>query len=78
MNIKHGGKRAGAGRPLKHDKKILIALRLSPEIVDWLRSQDKPQAYIVENALNRLRLEIEQHECPFCGVVGEGCDCAPF
>ena len=56
-----GGSRKGAGRKpgtIKPDKKIQIGTRLSLDVVEWLRSQDRPIAQIIERL---VRQEIERH-----------------
>lgn len=45
---KHGGARPGAGRkPLGPQKRVMVALRLPPDVASWLRSQPESQADIV-------------------------------
>jgi len=46
-----GGKRKGAGRKPKADKKISYATKLRPDIVGWLKAQEN-QALEIETALD--------------------------
>ena len=44
-----------AGRPKKDDKKIMVCVKLPPDIVEWLRSQGKSQSVLIEEALRKGR-----------------------
>jgi len=58
MNNKptQGGKRSGAGRPAKADKKRTVSLKLSVETAEFLASLPKMQrADWVESAINQFR-----------------------
>lgn len=46
-----GGKRQGAGRKPKPDKKIKYATKLRPDQIAWLRQQQN-QAETIETALD--------------------------
>jgi uncharacterized protein (DUF4415 family) len=50
---KMGGSRPGAGRhkAKEQDKKIMISVRLDPDIVEWLRGQDCSQSESIETAI---------------------------
>lgn len=43
---KHGGKRKGAGRRLDPDKRIMVAVRLPPDLVEKLRKVEDQTALI--------------------------------
>lgn len=56
-----GGKRKGAGRPLKPDKKIPYATKLRPDQVAWLRAQKRGWAAqfferVIDLAMKREKL----------------------
>ena len=54
MTSKHGGKRAGAGRPASRgERKQTTSMRLSPEVLAYLRQSDGSVADVVEDALRR-------------------------
>jgi uncharacterized protein (DUF4415 family) len=42
------------GRPCKLDKKKAIGLKLSPDVVEWLNSQEIPKAQIIEREIRKL------------------------
>ncbi len=44
-----GGKRSGSGR--KPEGKIQVSYKLAPDVVDFLRSNDKPASQLIENAV---------------------------
>lgn len=48
-----GGRREGAGRPSIDPRlfKIPVGYKLPRWMVDWLRSQEVPAAYLIEDAL---------------------------
>lgn len=55
----HGGKRTpgpgkSLGRPPKADAKVAVSVRLSPDVVAYLRSQEN-QSAAVEEALRRSK-----------------------
>lgn len=43
---KHGGKRKGAGRPVEEIKRVMIAVRLPPDLVEKLRKVEDQTALI--------------------------------
>ena len=51
MVANHGGKRAGAGRPVTDNAKVAVTVRLPSWLVDWLRGQADSQAVQIERAL---------------------------
>lgn len=55
MELKHGGKRAGAGRTRSDSSKKMVSFRLAPDVIDYLNSADKPKAQVVEEALRDHR-----------------------
>lgn len=44
-----GGKRAGSGR--KPEGKIQVSYKLAPDVVEFLRSNEKPASQLIENAV---------------------------
>lgn len=48
-----------AGRPIKENKKIMISVKLPPDIIKWLRSQEKSQAVLIEKGLRKLINQFE-------------------
>ena len=44
---------AGAGRPNQHQigKKKMVAVRLRPDLAQWLREQPESQSILIEQAL---------------------------
>jgi len=59
--LKHGGKREGAGRPEKENKKISYATKLRPDQIEWLRTQANA-AKILEEMIDK-RIEDSVHSC---------------
>lgn len=53
----HGGRREGAGRPKlpEPEKRVMVALRLRPDLAQWLRDQPESQAATVERLLEEAR-----------------------
>jgi len=53
----HGGRREGAGRPKlpESQKRVMVALRLRPDLVQWLREQPDSQTATVERLLEEAR-----------------------
>lgn len=49
-----GGKREGAGRPKSDNKRVMVALRLPPDVVEFLKVQGESQSVVVENAIRLL------------------------
>lgn len=47
---KHGGKRKGAGRHLDPDKRVMVAVRLPPDLVERLRKVED-QTKLIESLL---------------------------
>lgn len=45
----HGGTRKGAGR--KPEGKIQVTYKLAPDVVDFLRGNEKPASQLIENAV---------------------------
>ncbi|EDS6807061.1 hypothetical protein AZH90_004330 [Salmonella enterica subsp. enterica serovar Legon] len=72
-----GGKRAGAGRPAKEDKRrrIVTSVRLEPWLLNWLKSQEETSTQLIERALigfYGLTLptdsdDVEERYCSECG-----------
>lgn len=56
----HGGKRPGSGR--KNEGKVQVCYRLAPDVVEFLRSNERPASRIIEDAVReyaaRQRKEI--------------------
>lgn len=52
----HGGAREGSGRKPKENKKIIKAVRLSPEILESIQKlyPNRTLSSIIEEALNKL------------------------
>ena len=49
---KRGGARPGAGRPtLGAQKRVMLAVRLPPDVVEWLRAQPESQGAMMERLL---------------------------
>ena len=49
---KRGGARPGAGRPtLGAQKRVMLAVRLPPDLVELLRAHPESQSVVVERAL---------------------------
>jgi uncharacterized protein (DUF4415 family) len=49
-----GGARPGSGRPVLGDqKRIMVAVRLPPDVAEWLRGQDESQSKLIERVLRR-------------------------
>lgn len=46
---KKGGARKGAGR--KSEGKIQVTYKLAPDVVDFLRENEKPASQLIENAI---------------------------
>lgn len=54
MNTERGGARPGAGRkPLGDQKRVMVAVRLPPDVVEWLRAQDESQSVVLERLLRK-------------------------
>jgi len=56
-----GGKRAGAGRPPSPNKKQTIAIRLSPDLIAWLKAQENSAGSIIEGYL-RNQIVIDDYK----------------
>ena len=52
-----GGARKGAGRKPMPDaqKRVLVAVRLQPDTVAWLRAQPESQSALIERLLTKER-----------------------
>tara|TARA_R110002060_G_scaffold75574_2_gene85331 strand:- start:657 stop:839 length:183 start_codon:yes stop_codon:yes gene_type:complete len=50
-----GGKRDGAGRPREINKKILTAVRLPPDLLEWINQQNGSKASIIIKAIESFR-----------------------
>ena len=46
-----GGKRAGSGR--KPEGKIQVSYKLATDVVEFLRSNEKPASQLIENAVRK-------------------------
>ena len=48
-----GGKRKGAGRPAlpEEKKKVAINVKLPPDIIAWMNTQDLSRAVLIEKAV---------------------------
>jgi len=46
---KKGGARKGAGRPAQG--KVSVGYKLAPDVVEFLRSSEKPASVLIENAV---------------------------
>lgn len=48
-----GGKRTGAGRPAKEDKRrrVVTSVRLEPWLLSWLKKQGETSTQLIERAL---------------------------
>ncbi len=56
MVLDHGGKRDGAGRkPARGVRKETLALRVTPDIKQFLAEQDDSASNVVEDAIRRTR-----------------------
>ena len=50
----HGGARPNAGRPaLGEQKRVMVAVRLPPDVAEWLRGQEESQSKLIERVLRR-------------------------
>lgn len=56
---KRGGARPGSGRKPSPNKKIQVATRLSPEVVEILRNSDIPIAQYIELAVIGLNEKLK-------------------
>jgi hypothetical protein len=64
-NTKHGGKRSGAGRSVKTDKKVLIAVRLPSDTVSWLRSCPLSQSEMIDKCIRLYRFNDKEIQIEF-------------
>ena len=55
--MNHGGARKNSGRkPLpEREKRVLVAVRLPPDVVAWLRSQPESQSALIERLVRKER-----------------------
>ena len=52
MTTQKGGARPGSGRKqLGDDKRVMVAVRLPPDIAEWLRAQPESQSRLIERLL---------------------------
>jgi hypothetical protein len=53
----HGGARKNAGRkPLpEREKRVMVAVRLPPDIVAWMRAQPESQSALIERLVRKER-----------------------
>lgn len=50
---KHGGKRPRSGR--KNEGKVQVCYRLAPDVVEFLRRNERPASRIIEDAVRKYR-----------------------
>ena len=53
----HGGKREGAGRKEKQDKKVSLNIKIKPENLDWLNKNIKNKSKFIDDLI-----EIEKNK----------------
>lgn len=53
-NPNYGGARPGAGR--KSEGKIMVSYKLAPDVVQFLKSQDRPASQIIEEAVRKVNM----------------------
>lgn len=53
--LNRGGKREGAGRPKKINKKVLTAVRLPPDLLEWISQQNGSKASVIIKAIESFR-----------------------
>ena len=53
----HGGKRPGSGR--KNEGKVQVCYRLAPDVVEFLRSNERPASRIIEDAVRSYKKILE-------------------
>jgi hypothetical protein len=53
----HGGRREGAGRPKlpESQKRVMVSLRLRPDLAQWLREQPESQTATMDRLLEEAR-----------------------
>jgi uncharacterized protein (DUF4415 family) len=53
----HGGARKNAGRkPLpEREKRVMVAVRLPPDVVAWMRAQPESQSALIERLVQKER-----------------------
>ena len=53
----HGGKRPGSGR--KNEGKVQVCYRLAPDVVEFLRNNERPASRIIEDAVRIYKNNVE-------------------
>ena len=53
----HGGKRPGSGR--KNEGKVQVCYRLAPDVVGFLRGNERPASRIIEDAVRSYKKFLE-------------------
>lgn len=48
-----GGRRPGSGR--KNEGKVQVCYRLAPDVVEFLRNNERPASRIIEDAVRKYR-----------------------
>ena len=49
----HGGKRQGSGR--KNEGKMQVCYRLAPDVVEFMRHNERPASRIIEDAVRKYK-----------------------
>jgi hypothetical protein len=57
-----GGRRPGAGRPAKENKRVQLSISVAPETRDWLRDQSAEQGVTIGRIVE-VCIESFKEEC---------------
>jgi hypothetical protein len=57
-----GGRRPGAGRPTKENKRVQLSISVAPETRDWLRDQSAEQGETIGRIVD-MCIESFKDEC---------------
>ncbi len=55
VRIAGPGKKMGAPKKPEAEKKVILHIRIRPDLAGWLRTQPGTKTAVVEDALDRLR-----------------------
>ena len=55
MTTKQGGKREGAGRKPSKEKKVPLSVRVSPEVKEWLTTQEKSAGELLDTFFKLIK-----------------------
>ena len=65
-NSKRGGARKGSGR--KSEGKIQVSYKLAPDVVSFLRGNDRPASVLIEDAVRSYyQIKHKKSEIPVSG-----------